>query len=142
MEKSLKQPKLNGDLKYRIKKAWEKFNKYYKKTDTSLYYAAALILHPSWRTSYIKQVWKKDWQKPALQSVKALWERFRNSKHHHINTIKGFNPHINTQEAAKELNKFNQIEKELKDRIIRPKSRDKYKDYCHELPYDIPFTPL
>jgi len=34
------------------------------------------------------------------------------------------------------------LKKELKDRIIRLKSRDKYKDYCYKALYNIPFTPL
>ena len=141
MENSLKQPRLNKDLKHRIEHAWQKFDKYYKKTDTSPYYAAALILHPSWRTSYIKQVWKREWQRPALQGVKALWERFRDLRSDNINTTTGLDAHINIMDP-KELNEFDRIERELKAKIIRPKSRDEYEEYCSGAPYEISCTPL
>jgi len=36
--------RLNQDLKHHIKQAWEKFNEYYTKTDSSPLYAIALIL--------------------------------------------------------------------------------------------------
>src|SRR5204862_216151 len=58
----------------RIKASWLVFDKYYQKTDDTSVYAAALILHPSRRTQYIRKNWKKEWQKPGLASVKKLWE--------------------------------------------------------------------
>jgi hypothetical protein len=47
------------------------------KTDMSLLYAAALILHPNRRTKYIEANWAKQWVKPTLKKVKELWEKYR-----------------------------------------------------------------
>ncbi|KAM4066703.1 hypothetical protein HRG_012142 [Hirsutella rhossiliensis] len=61
--------KSDTELSFRIKRGWEVFDKYYSKTEASPYYAAALILHPSYRTTYIQANWKKKWQKPAFKQA-------------------------------------------------------------------------
>ena len=43
----------------------------------STLYAAALILHPSCRTKYIKVNWPKKWVKSTLEKVRKLWEDYR-----------------------------------------------------------------
>ncbi|OCK96112.1 uncharacterized protein K441DRAFT_714914, partial [Cenococcum geophilum 1.58] len=48
------------------------FNRYYYKIDNSPLYTAVLILYLAYYIRYIKQVWKKEWRKPILNSVKEL----------------------------------------------------------------------
>ncbi|CAD0099603.1 unnamed protein product [Aureobasidium mustum] len=36
-------------------------------------YAAALLLHPTYRENYIKQHWPPSWRTPAITAVRALW---------------------------------------------------------------------
>lgn len=54
--------------------SWYVFDKYYKLSDESPAYAAALILHPSRREAYIQKNWPKSWQKKVFNSVKKLRE--------------------------------------------------------------------
>lgn len=64
-------------LREKIDKSWEVFDKYYMKTEETPIYVAAIILHPSRRTEYIKTYWPKKWQAPALKSVQQFWEAYR-----------------------------------------------------------------
>ena len=64
--------RLNPAFFKRIKVSWLVFNKYYMKTEDTPVYAAALVLHPARRTQYIRKNWKKEWQRPGINSVKKL----------------------------------------------------------------------
>ncbi|KAM7223130.1 hypothetical protein V8F06_001686, partial [Rhypophila decipiens] len=55
----------------------ETFDKYYLKTEDSPYYVAAIVLHPSRKSDYLKYNWEKKWTRPALQAVKNLWNEFK-----------------------------------------------------------------
>jgi len=66
--------RLNPAFFERIKASWLVFNKYYTKTEDTPVYAAALVLHPARRTQYIQKNWKKEWQRPSINSIKKLWE--------------------------------------------------------------------
>jgi hypothetical protein len=59
--------------------AWEKLSKYYNKTDNShSIYAAATLLHPSYRKQYYDDTWTGDsidWKDQMLAKVKAVWEQ-------------------------------------------------------------------
>ena len=59
--------------------AWEKLSKYYNKTDAShSIYAAATLLHPSYRKQYYDDTWTGDsidWKDQRLAKVKAVWEQ-------------------------------------------------------------------
>ena len=66
----------NKDFASWIKKGWDVFDKYYRKTDISPLYAAALILYSNRHTKYIKANWKKQQVKPTLKRVKDLQETY------------------------------------------------------------------
>ncbi|KAH7394698.1 hypothetical protein BKA66DRAFT_546853 [Pyrenochaeta sp. MPI-SDFR-AT-0127] len=72
--------KQNKDLAARIQVCWEKYTEYYNRTEDSPLYAAALILNPSRRLAYIKKWWETEWQTPAIDAVKNLWQDYR-TKH-------------------------------------------------------------
>ncbi|KAM3517051.1 hypothetical protein MY4038_010335 [Beauveria bassiana] len=43
---------------------WAKLDKYYRLTDESLAYVAAIVLHPSHKWHYIHENWKREWVAP------------------------------------------------------------------------------
>jgi hypothetical protein len=138
MEKSLAQHRTNQDMVARIQQAVRKFEEYYRKTDNSPFYAAALILHPNRRTKYGKIWWKKDYQKNMLPKVKELWIQYRDSGS--LPTIVSYEtPEVRPQ---RELDEFDRIVNEFNQRITRPASQDEYEDYCLEAPYEIQSSPL
>lgn len=64
----------NAALLSSITTSWYALDKYYKLTDDSPIYTAALLLHPSYRKQYLTSTWPKAWVKPAVQRVKELWK--------------------------------------------------------------------
>jgi hypothetical protein len=54
----------------------QKADDYYKKTDESPAYLAAVILHPQYKWQYIDIVWKEhqDWIRQGKAEVQRLWE--------------------------------------------------------------------
>ncbi|XP_044714483.1 uncharacterized protein HRG_11950 [Hirsutella rhossiliensis] len=128
--------KSDTELSFRIKRGWEVFDKYYSKTEASPYYAAALILHPSYRTTYIQANWKKKWQKPAFKQVKDLWLTYRD-------TVDGaLSQHLLDDDDDEDLDAFDRISRNLQN-CTRPSSQDEYEDYISCDPYDItPTTAL
>lgn len=137
MQKSLQQHRTNKELTARIQQAVQKFEEYYRKTDSSPLYAAALILHPNRRTKYAKIWWKRDYQKIMLPKVKELWTQYRDSGPPTIVSYE--TPGI---EPQKELDEFDRIVNEFNQRITRPTSQDEYEDFCSEAPYEVQISPL
>ncbi|RKK10689.1 hypothetical protein BFJ65_g14684 [Fusarium oxysporum f. sp. cepae] len=63
----------------RIMTSWYKFDDYYKRTDDSPVYAAAILLHPSLRRAHLDEAWKNQshYIAPAIDAVRKLWEGFK-----------------------------------------------------------------
>ncbi|KAF6512729.1 hypothetical protein HZS61_007535 [Fusarium oxysporum f. sp. conglutinans] len=63
----------------RIMTSWYKFDDYYKRTDDSPVYAAAILLHPSLRRAHLDEAWKDQshYIAPAIDAVRKLWEGFK-----------------------------------------------------------------
>lgn len=57
-----------------VNSGWQKMDKYYGKSDESPAYAAALVLNPSRKWSYIEHFWRPSWQMRAKDAVKKLWD--------------------------------------------------------------------
>ena len=59
--------------------AWEKLRKYYSLTDDAHgIYAAAILLHPSYRKQYFDIHWtgeEEQWKDIVIQNVKSIWEK-------------------------------------------------------------------
>jgi hypothetical protein len=68
----------NKEMKGRLVRAWDVLDKYYSKTDEVIYYAAALILNPSYHVGYIKKNWPlsgvhlKHWKRHGILEQKVL----------------------------------------------------------------------
>ncbi|PNP73637.1 hypothetical protein FNYG_13019 [Fusarium nygamai] len=60
----------------RIMTSWYKFDDYYKRTDDSPVYAAAILLHPNLRRAHLDEAWKDQshYIAPAIDAVRKLWE--------------------------------------------------------------------
>jgi hypothetical protein len=104
------------------------------KTDMSALYAAALILHPSRRTTYIELNWPKKWVRTTLEKVKQLWEDYREA----APSLAPLTP-LPYDEGINELqplNTFDQIAQSLKQ-SSRPASQDEYEDYTSGEPYEL-----
>jgi hypothetical protein len=57
-----------------IEMGWFILNKYYALTDDAPVYAAALLLDPSKRSTYIKKNWLQEWVDPAIAQANTIWE--------------------------------------------------------------------
>jgi len=119
-----------------VQQSWDTFDKYYSKSDNSPFYAAAIILHPSRRTQYIRHNWKKEWQRPAFQNVKRLWEIYRESSV--VNPVR-----IPSYEAdlSRDLDDYDLFARDL-NKFKRPASQNEYEDYIGEKPIEISGSPL
>lgn len=129
-EKALSNHADDKEFSSRIQKGWEAFDKYYSKTDDCPLYAAALILHPSRRTKYIRANWKAKWQKPVLKKVKELWEFYRERSPSLISLYE------RKPSQDQDLDVFDQIAQDL-GKYAWPTNQDEYEDYSNGEPYDI-----
>ena len=78
----------------------------------STLYTAALILHPSRRTRYIKVNQLKKWIKPTLEKVIKLWEDYRETAPTPTPLI--ILSYGRRAKELRELNTFNRITQSLK----------------------------
>ncbi len=58
-----------------IMTGWYTLDKYYNKIDETGAYAAATLLHPNKRKSYLQAAWKTKWIKPGLRRAEELWSK-------------------------------------------------------------------
>lgn len=61
-----------------IDMCWSVLRKYYELSDATPAYAASLLLHPSFRLSYVKKNWQGSWVEPTLEQVRSLWQAYKN----------------------------------------------------------------
>jgi hypothetical protein len=123
------------DFTSRIQKGWDIFDLYYSRSDDTPLYAAALILHPSRRTEYIKTNWPAKWVKPNLKKVEKLWEDYREKALVPSLAI-SYDEVQHQPEKEKELGTFDRIAHDL-EKYMRPSSQDEYQDYINQAPQNI-----
>ncbi|OWT42367.1 BED zinc finger domain-containing protein [Pochonia chlamydosporia 170] len=56
---------------------WAKLDKYYRLTDESPAYVAAIVLHPSHKWHYIHENWKREWIESSEKLIEALWGEYK-----------------------------------------------------------------
>ena len=56
---------------------WAKMEKYYRMTDDTPVYVAALILNPRYKWAYIRKNWDPSWFPRAEQLMLSLWETYK-----------------------------------------------------------------
>jgi len=75
LEASLARYADNKALSAAVTCGWYALDKYYRLTDDSPVYTAALLLHPSYRKHYLDVTWRREWIKPAVDNERAWWSR-------------------------------------------------------------------
>jgi hypothetical protein len=56
---------------------WAKLDKYYRLTDESPAYVAAIVLHPSHKWHYIYENWKKEWAESSKKLIMTLCNEYK-----------------------------------------------------------------
>lgn len=56
---------------------WAKLDKYYRLTDESPAYVAAIVLHPSHKWHYIHENWKTEWVESSKELIETLWGEYK-----------------------------------------------------------------
>jgi len=56
---------------------WGKLDKYYRLTDESPAYVAAIVLHPSHKWHYVQENWKKEWVESSKKLMETLWDEYK-----------------------------------------------------------------
>jgi hypothetical protein len=54
---------------------WAKLDKYYRLSDSTPVYIAAIVLHPSKKWRYIDKYWSRDWLGPTREAIRDFWEK-------------------------------------------------------------------
>ena len=57
-----------------IVSAWMKLSKYYTETDKTAVYAMSLVLHPTYKLSYIEKHWDPQWVANIRPHILKIWE--------------------------------------------------------------------
>ena len=70
--------KSNTSFTESIVTAWYAFDKYYKLIDHTGAYTAAILLHPSYRKSYLQTAWQKDWVSHGIDRAREVWQQYKN----------------------------------------------------------------
>jgi len=95
---------------------WAKLDKYYRLTDESPAYVAAIVLHPSHKWHYIEKSWEEEWIEPSRKMMEMLW-----------NEYKPVEPPIQPEEPSTTTNEFlNWRNKHLQPTVVQ----DEYERYC------------
>jgi hypothetical protein len=113
--------------------SWHVFDKYYKLSDESPAYAAALILHPSRRKAHIQKNWPRSWHKKIFNGVKKLWE----------DGYKGLPTIDPTPSLAPKAqpDEYDILAQEL-DVVGTASDVDEYENYTSQTPIQIDCSPL
>lgn len=125
-----------------IQKGWDTFDKYYSLSDNSPFYAAAIVLHPNRRTRYIRHNWRKEWQRPALQAVKKLWESYRDTiSVDSLAVVDSLGISLQETRLSRNQDTYDIIKQDLY-RYNRSAGQDEYEDYIAENTIPIHCTAL
>jgi len=115
--------------------------------DQSPYYAAARILHPEHRTTWLKDKDGNptDAYTACMMRVQSLWERFR--RENRLFSSQSYNIAYesagSSRSQAQSLNRFEKLRQNLKHKHTRPQSQDEFENYCNEAAsYDIKIPAL
>jgi hypothetical protein len=66
--------------------AWHAFDKYYNLIDQTGAYTAAILLHPSYRKSYLQTAWHRDWVSPGIERARTIWQQYKDFEDYTTNT--------------------------------------------------------
>jgi len=102
-----------------LNSGWAKLVKYYRASDRTPAYIAALILHPSRKWRWVERHWKQEWIAPAKAMMKDFWEdRYKPAT-------------LSNTPPASSLKPQNEFLQWLED-DDNPELQDEYLAYCAE----------
>lgn len=102
---------------------WEKFEKYYRLSDDSPAYAAALVLHPRLKWQYIDKHWDNALREGVRGLVLNLWEEYRPTNSAVVCTN-------NSSIIADDDNLFSLFFRNTLSEIDVQSAGDEYEHYC------------
>jgi hypothetical protein len=113
--------------------SWYVFDKYYKLSEETPAYGAAMILHPSRRKTHIEKNWPKTWHKAVFDDVKKLW----------VNEYKGLPILHSTPSLVSKAqpDEYDLLAQEL-DVVGPTLDADEYEAYTSQKPIPIDCSPL
>ena len=115
---------------------WYVLSKYYQPSDETPVYAAALLLYPRRRKSYILQNWPEDWHGSTIKAVEALWATYKGRELHAKSAAS-----IDHGRQQRSFDEYDRIAM-LLDVGIEDRDRDEFERFIHADPIKIDCTPL
>ena len=119
-----------------IEMGWFILNKYYALTDDAPVYAAALLLDPSKRSTYIKKNWLQEWVDPAIAQANTIWE-----EDYKIISIPISEEAPLPKRQRRDSNALDRLRRELAV-IAETIDNDNFKVFIKASPIQISYTPL
>jgi len=119
-----------------IEMGWFILDKYYALTDETPVYAAALLLDPSKRSTYIKKNWAGSWVDPAIAAANTIWE-----KDYKTASLPVSEDIQQPKRQRRDLNTFDRIRRELAV-TADTANDDDFKVFIDASPIQISYTPL
>lgn len=120
-----------------INAAWMKLEKYFKLTDSSPLYVAAIILHPAWRFEYFEDKWAKhpNWIKNVKKTFKSLYLKYCETVSTNVDSSYEFESHAEEGSRATQTNepestflKIDSFDAFSVDYLSRRYKKQKWKD--------------
>ncbi|KFY19669.1 hypothetical protein V493_07869 [Pseudogymnoascus sp. VKM F-4281 (FW-2241)] len=102
--------------------AWNKLNKYYNLTETSIAYVAAIVLDPRVKWVYFTRQWP-DWIDQAKKDMSVHWKAYYCGSHTGFDALQ--EPQMVYKDGQSEVSKFREQNNPQDDEVL-----DEYELYC------------
>jgi hypothetical protein len=122
-----------------IEMGWFILDKYYNRTNKVPIYAAALLLDPSRRSTYINKNWIESWIQPAIDAAHSIWEKeYTILQVEDTAAIQEMPP----PRAQRELNEFDRLISEVSVITTGSTDHDDFTAFIEASPFEINCTAL
>lgn len=122
-----------------IETGWQKLQRYYRLTDQSPIYRAAIVLHPGSKEFYFEEKWVEhnDWIKAMKKAVRGLYQKYADdaaaASREAGEPTEIVEAEQEEEEVATEFKDFRRISKKFKPKK-RARIKDEYDSYIEEFP--------
>lgn len=117
----------NAKLSHALYTSWFAFDKYYNRIDETGVYAAAILLNPNLRKSYLDTTWKKQWIASGLRRARDIWSQYASEEltpDEDVKVLSGFDQwrsdRMKKQRVGKASDEFNRFINAASDTISMP----------------------
>jgi hypothetical protein len=112
-------------LQQSLRASWLKLEKYYKLTDNTPVYYAAIILNPTLKQRWFFQAWSApeqlEWIQPTIAAVRAIWQQ-----QYKRTTTVDYEPQFNDEDTP--INRLRAAKRLKLDRLA-PEEIDQFEEY-------------